>query len=239
MRYEAADIRVKKRLCQALTSFRARTCRKYVALFYLLIFSFFLVDSARAESVSPSQEQGKTIVVQATVALSPEFTYSIRKNSSLSSEKAAFALGEEVRVQVRIAGGGNEPCADTRYACRQRMRRRRTAHPARRTDIDGLARFSFVADADFLGSNALRATDMTYDVPIPLHQELSFLVYEPVYDQKQREQAAKNGISGDQTFSSGQIIPVVITGASGTNISPNSGTIVIIDSRTTLTRAGP
>lgn len=232
---------MKKRLFQALTSLRTRTCRKYVTLFIVLISPFLFVNNTRAESSSsPHIQDGKTIVVQATVALFPEFAYSIKKNSSFSLEKAAFALGEEVRVQVKVSGGNDEPLP--RHAIRLQAVNAQeetsfTSHGE--TDIDGLIRFSFVANADFLGSNTLRVTDMTYDVPIPLHQELSFLVYEPTDDQGQREQATKHGIGGDQPFSSGQGTLIGTQTKRGADISQNSGTIVIRNFEGALTRAGP
>lgn len=241
MRYDAADIWVKERLCQALASLRIRTCRKYVTLFIILIFSLLFVNSARAESVPSSCIQdGKTIAVQAIVPLTPEFTYGIRKNSSLSLEKVAFALGEEIQVTVRIVGGNDEPLHGHRIRLQVvHTRGEELISISGETAIDGFVYFTFVAGADFLGSDIVRAVDVTYDTLIPLYQEISFLVYEPADGQRQREQATKNGISGCQPFSSGQIVPAGIAAASSANISQNSGTIVTIDSRVALTRAGP
>ncbi|MFZ2300165.1 MAG: hypothetical protein WAW00_03460 [Candidatus Moraniibacteriota bacterium] len=182
----------------------------------------------------------KTIAVQAVVPLTPEFAYSIRKNSSLASEKTAFAFDEEVRVQVRIVGGNDEPLRG--HAVRLWVvgaSGGEKADISGETDSDGVAHLAFVADADFLGDGVIRAADVTYGIPIFLLQELPFFAHTPTDGEKQGEQAAENGMRGHQPLSLGQNILFGAETDMATGISQNSGTIVTIDPKEALTRAGP
>lgn len=186
-------IRVKKRLCQALAGLRRRTCRKYVTLFFILIFSFFCVKSARAESVSPSTAQhGKTIVVRAIVPLTPEFTYALRKNSSLKLEKNSAMPEEEVSVAVRIAGGKDESLRNHMVRLQvTNVHGEKVNISSGKTDMDGMAMFSFVIRDEWLGRNVIQVADVTYGEPLQIFQSLFLIVYQTENELSQSQKIVK------------------------------------------------
>ncbi|MDP2837691.1 MAG: hypothetical protein Q8O53_00230 [Candidatus Moranbacteria bacterium] len=172
--------------------------------------------------------------------MTTEFVYSIKKNSSLVSDKVAFALGEEMHITIRIVGGNDEPLREHRVRLQVvSLRGEELISFSGKTDGNGLAHFTVVAGVDFLGDNIVRAIDVTCDVPILFQQTIAFLVYEPTDDKEQRGQATESSISSGQSSSSGLEIQTVVASAHGADVSRNSGTIVTRDSKTTLTRAGP
>lgn len=140
-------------------------------VFSLIWFPFFgYVKNVKGSEVPPTPPpSGQTVSVTASVPLSPEFAYSIRKNSSLALAKVAFAPGEAVQIHVRIAGGRDEPLRGHMIRLQAVNSREETLFTLHgETGSDGLVQFSFVVGADFLGSDTLRAFDVTYDAPIPL-----------------------------------------------------------------------
>lgn len=179
----------RKRLCQALESLRIKTCRKYVTLFFILIFSFFFVNSIpSAEAFSLAERGGQTLTVRANVSLTPEFIYSIQKNSSIFLSRAAFALDEEINVRVKIIGGNNFPLREHQINLQVvNMQGAMSLVLSGKTDDDGGAHFSFVAGAEFLGKHTLRVVDVTYDEPIVISKERVFVVYKPSGGQRERE----------------------------------------------------
>lgn len=193
-----------------------------------------------AETALPAREPEETIVVQATVPLTPEFTYSIKKNSSISIEKSAFELGEEIHIAVRIAGGNDELLP--RHKIRLQVVKGRGEDMTSifgETGIDGSAHFSFVAGTEFLGDNIVRVVDETYALPIILHQEPSFIVYEPADDRDQRGKDAHNSFGGSETSVSGQMVLIAAETDRSRDMLQHSGTIVTVHLTGASARAGP
>lgn len=203
MRRDTGGKRVGKELFQAPT----KAYKKYVVLFLALISSFFFVSIAFAkEPQAPNGQDSKTITVRAVVPLTPEFVFSIKKNSSLKLEKAAFALGEEVRVKVKIVGGNNLLLRGHKINLLIVNKQGETLVTiSGETDNDGLTYFSFLADERLIGKNILRIIDTTYDEPIIILQEKIFIVYKPSDSKRGKELLEqkiiihKSDVSGQET----------------------------------------
>lgn len=162
------------------TGIYIKTLRGCVAFFLSLLGLFGHAGSIAASEAAVDDPIGHTLAVTASVPLTPEFAYSIRKNSSLLLEQTAFISSEEVRVAARIAGAYDEPLRGHKISLQVTNTQR--GDPLTwygETDANGLVHFTFVARADFLGRNILQAADMTYIEPIFLTYELSFLVSRP------------------------------------------------------------
>lgn len=213
-----------------------KTYKKYVVLFLALISSFFFVSGAFAQELqAPNEQDGKKITVRASVPLTPEFIFSIKKNSSLELTKAAFALGEEVRVQVKIVSGNNFPLRNHKINLQVVNNKKEVSLVlSRETDNDGLVYFSFIADVDLLGEHTLRAVDVTYDEPIIISKERALIVYKPSDGKRERELAEQKIITREfitsKQIQSNEAHQIFV----GADILQNSGTI-ITDHQTKLT----
>ena len=157
-------------------SFLRKVPKQYAFFFGAFFLLGFFVNPASAAALMPESEpDGNTIAVRATVPLTPEFVYAIKKNSVIWLTKKIFVHGEELSVYVKIAGAYDKPLRG--HTIRLQVVKERGEELisiSGETGADGSAHFSFLADADFLGSNTLRATDVTYDAPIFLRQEPTF-----------------------------------------------------------------
>jgi hypothetical protein len=197
MLYAGAGKRVKRGLFQALT----KAHKKCVILFIAFILSLFFVNDARAEAIPiPNEQDEKTITVRASVPLTPEFIYSIKKNSSITLEKYVFVLDEEVQVRVKIVGGNNFPLRGHKINL-QILNEREPAfvgEPASagekvvlvlfgETDNDGTIDFSFISDERLFGKNILRTVDITYGEDIVISNEQTFIVYKTADGQRETE----------------------------------------------------
>lgn len=237
MQYVIGDIKARKRLCQALTGLCLKTCKKYTVLFFILIFSFFFVNSTLSAGALYFPEQnGQTLTVRASVPLAPEFIYSIQKNSSLKLAKAAFALGDEINVQVKIAGGNDFSLRGHQINLQVVNNKKKVLLVfSGETGNDGIAYFSFFADERLLGTHTLRVVDITYGEPIVISREGAFIVSKPADGQKGRELTEQKIIISESITSeqipSGEVSKIFARA----NIAQNSGTI-IADHETELVR---
>lgn len=203
---------------QALT----KAYKKYVVLFLALISSFLFVSGALAqEPQAPNEQDGKTITVRASVPLTPEFVFSIKKNSSVTLEKSVFVLDEEIRVQVKIAASNNFPLRNHKINLQVVNNKKEVSLVLfGETDNDGIALFAFIAGADLLGKHTLRVVDITYDKPIAISQEISFIVHKKTNKQREREMAAQKITDNHKLSEREEAMDVSIS----SNI--NNGTIV-------------
>lgn len=202
---------MKRGLFQALT----KAYKKCAVLFLAFVLFFSLANKAFAQALQiPDEQNGKTIAIRASVPLAPEFIYSIQKNSSLKLTKAAFALGEEVRAQVKIISGNNFPLRGHKINLQVVNEKKEVSLVlSEETDNDGVARFSFSADERLFGENILRAVDVTYDSPIIISKERAIIIYKSSDNQKEKELAArKNSYSQSLTFGKTRLDKIMETG---------------------------
>lgn len=195
---------MKKGLFQALT----KAYKKYVVLFLALISSLFFVGVALAqEPQAPNEQDGKTITVRASVPLTPEFVFSIKKNSSVTLKKSAFALDEEINVRVTIMSGNSFPLRNHKINLQVVNNKKEALFVLfRETDNDGIAFFSFSVDESLLGKNILRVVDITYNEPIIISQERIFVVYKPSDSKREKELLGQILFDETQEFSASDIV---------------------------------
>jgi hypothetical protein len=189
---------VKKGLCLALSSQSRETCKKYVTFFLTPIFLLFGADSVKAatvEPITPDIYQGATIAISATVSLTEEFSYLIRKNSKVTSSERAFVLGEEVTIRISLRAGKSERLSSHHVAVRIfNIHQQEVAFILGQTDVFGQVDFPIMATELFLGKNTVVVADMTYDKPIFLMTQLHFIVYETRDAKEKAEKDAGNGM---------------------------------------------
>lgn len=177
------------------------TYRKYAIFFVFLSFLFSgvsIVNAAQQSSGISNDVSGGDISVSATVPLSREFVYAIRKNSVVVPDKKAFVVGEEGEIIVHIRGGKGEPLKNHRVVARIfNVHGEEIVFTEGTTDISGDVRFRLKLSSQFLGENSVSVTDTAYDESLDLFQKLSFIVYE-TNDAKERAlKEAEKGVSAE------------------------------------------
>lgn len=232
---------MKKWLYLVLIRKRIQTYRKYATFLVAFFLSLFVVNSVQASAIFPASRQaGKNITVQAVVPLTEEFTYSIKKNSTVSTLKSAFLVDEEIVVTVKIVGGNHEALRKHSVIFRAtNVHGEEVFTASGETNNDGLAQFVFTAEEIFLGTILLQMADVTYSTMLVLQQTLSILIYQMDDARKEQSKAIKSPIG------SGQIVSISRSRLLGTqpdqetNIFRNSGTIEVLNATFLFSRAGP
>lgn len=232
---------MKKRLCLALIRQSLLTRRKYVTFFIAVFLSFFAVNSASASPLVHSEKgREKQLLVTAVVPLTPEFTYTIKKNSTLSIDKSAFSLGEKIHVQVKVFAGKSETLGRHKITLHGvNVHQEDVGIFSGETDKKGEVFFTLTAQENFLGIITLSAIDETYAEPLILTQKIQFIVYQSDDEKKQQEKAIKCTANGDQPHLSREVLCEDTSFQKSAPLFEKSGTIEMSDSNFLFPRAGP
>jgi ribosomal protein L21 len=201
--------------------------------------SFFVVNTTQAFSPLPLSEDGKRISVSAEVPLSTEFTYAIKKNSTLSVEKYAFSIGEEIVLKAKIIGGKNEFLKRHKIVLQMKNAKQDEKKISGETDTNGEITFLFIAYEDSLGEVIVEAVDETYVMPIVLSQRIQLIIYRSEDGKKQGKKAIKSSIENGQVVDFGTNDCGEMQIAQGINVFEKSGTIETTDANFSFPRAGP
>ncbi|OIQ04349.1 MAG: hypothetical protein COZ86_02370 [Candidatus Moranbacteria bacterium CG_4_8_14_3_um_filter_41_13] len=149
-------------------------------LVFIFLCSFIPSRNVFAEVVLDQNEYPHhSIQVTANVPLTPEFSFILRENSFISSEKQAVTIGEEILFSAQSVGWKNTPLRSHLIQMRVTDTHSEEIFSASgTTDESGMATFLVKATEAWLGENVVQIIDMTYDEPIYITQQATIIVYQ-------------------------------------------------------------
>lgn len=192
---------MKKRLCLKRKRQNQATRKKWATFLFAFSIFYFHVSVVKASSPASTSrtETAQTITVSATVPLTPEFVYLIRKNSEVLLSKKSFSVGEESVIRVVIKGGNHEVLRNHRVVLEVvDAKKEGVASFSGVTDAFGSISFSLQFTKKWLGKKSVIVSDRTYKEPVWLIAEESFTVYETQDAREKTEKNMERGITSSQ-----------------------------------------
>ena len=231
---------MKKRLWIDLFRPSRKTCRKYVIFLFFSALLFSSGLKVNASSVVPKVHEGYTEVaigVSAVVPLTSEFSYLIRKNSEVRTNKTAVVKGEMLEIHVSLWGGEGVILKQHHLAVHLIRAQGESAPFFEETNENGSALFRLKLTPDTLGVNTIQVVDTTYGEPLVLMDQPHLVVYE-TEDVKEKDQQNKK-LTTAGSHLTGQTPLRVERGLESDDAFQKSVTIRIYQPVEITSRAGP
>ncbi len=204
----------------------------------LLLFSSTHIAKATLPKSVPDGSPAQILSVSAVVDRSVEFSYALRKNSSVILEKQSFVLGTEGEIHVVVRGGRGEELNNHRVTVHIfNVFGQEIVSSEGESDILGQVTFRILLTELFLGKNTVQVIDTTYDESLMLMEQPSFVVYQ---SQNAQEKAEKELGRAVEDMSSGSAASTVNDPLpQGEYFFQKSATMALCQRVEALARAGP